>query len=225
MNTRMLFLEELNRLRHDILAMATRVEEDLGKALTALRSNDMELAGEVKASDAIVNAMQLQIEDKAAVLIATQQPVARDLRELVTIFKISGNLERAGDHTVHLAKAALKLSSEAPFRAAEHLERMAETGREMIRASIAAYLSQDAEAARRAAALDDRIDAEHKELTEAVLRLMKEHPELIKKSVRLLNTSGFLERLGDHMTNICEGIIYMTEGRHEELNNDAPGSR
>ena len=144
--------------------------------------------------------------------------MARDLRELVTIFKISGNLERAGDHAVHLAKAAIKLSPEAPFRAAEHLERMAETGREMIRAAIAAYLSQDAEAARKAAALDDRIDGEHKQLTEEVLRLMKEHPELVKKAVRLINTSGFLERLGDHVTNICEGIIYMAEGRHEELN-------
>ena len=218
MNTRILFLEELNRLRHDILAMANRVEEDLGKALAALRDNDRELADEVRASDAVVNAMQLKIEDEAAILIATQQPVARDLRELVTIFKISGNLERAGDHAVHLAKAAIKLSPEAPFRAAEHLERMAETGREMIRAAIAAYLSQDADAARKAAALDDRIDGEHKQLTEEVLRLMKEHPELVKKAVRLINTSGFLERLGDHVTNICEGIIYMAEGRHEELN-------
>jgi phosphate transport system protein len=216
-NTRLLFLEELNRLRHDILAMASRVEEDLGKALTALRNNDAELALEVKASDAVVNAMQLKIEDEAAMLIATQQPVARDLRELVAIFKITGNLERAGDHTVHLAKAALKLSTEAPFRAAEHLEEMAQTGKEMIRAAVAAYLGQDADAARKAAALDDRIDAAHKELTEEVLRLMKEHPELIKKSVRLLNTSGYLERLGDHITNICEGILYMVEGRHEEL--------
>jgi phosphate transport system protein len=214
----MFFLEELNRLRHDVLAMASRVEEDLGKALTALRDDDTELAREVKAGDGVINAMQLKIEDEAAMLIATQQPVARDLRELVTIFKITGNLERAGDHAVHLAKAAMKLSGEPPFRSLEHLERMAETGREMIRAAIDAYLSQDAQAARQAAALDDRIDGEHKELTEEVLSLMKERPELIKKAIRLLNTSGFLERLGDHITNICEGIIYMVECKHEELN-------
>jgi phosphate transport system protein len=218
MNTRIFFLEELNRLRHDILAMASRVEEDLGKALAALRENDRELAGEVRAGDAVINAMQLKIEDQAAILIATQQPVARDLRELVTIFKITGSLERAGDYGVHLAKAAVKLSGEAPFRSLEHLERMAETGREMIRASVSAYLNQDAEAARKTAALDDGIDKEHKALTEEVLALMKEQPELIKKAADLLKTSGFLERLGDHITNICEGIIYMTEGRHEELN-------
>ena len=197
--------------------MATRVEEDLGKALSALRNNDPDLAGEVKAGDAVVNAMQLKIEDEAAMVIATQQPVARDLRELVTIFKLTGNIERVGDHAVHLAKAAARFSGEECFPL-EHLERMAETGREMLRTAIAAYLAQDAEGARRAAALDDTIDTEHKALTEEVLGLMKEKSALIKKAVRLLNTSGHLERLGDHITNICEAIIYMTEGRHEELN-------
>ncbi|MDR0568334.1 MAG: phosphate signaling complex protein PhoU [Spirochaetaceae bacterium] len=218
MNTRILFLEELNRLRHDILTMASRVEEDLGKALIALKNNDKELAKEVKADDAVVNAMQIKIEDEAAILIATQQPVARDLRELVTIFKLTGNLERIGDHAVHLAKAAVKLAGDPSFRATGHLESMAETGKAMIRASVSAYLNQDAEAARTAAALDDNIDSAHKLLTEEILSLMKKHPELVKKAVRVLNTSGFLERLGDHATNICEAVIYMVEGTHEELN-------
>ncbi|MDR3146521.1 MAG: phosphate signaling complex protein PhoU [Treponema sp.] len=218
MNKRILFLEELNRLRHDVLAMASRVEEALGSALAALKNTDTELADEVKAGDAVVDAMQLKIEDQAAILIATQQPVARDLRELVTIFKITGNLERMGDYAVHTARAAINLSGEPPFRSLEHLERMAETGKEMLRAAIAAYLSQDPQSARDAAALDDRIDTEHKVLIEEVLELMQEHPELINKAIRLLNTSGFLERLGDHITNICEGIIYMVESKHEELN-------
>jgi len=218
MNTRMFFLEELNRLRHEMMTMATRVEEDLGKALAALRNNDENLARDVVADDAVINAMQLKIEDEAAIMIATQQPVARDLRELVTIFKLTSNLERVGDHAVHLAKTVIKLAGQPPFRSLEHLERMAETGREMIRGSLLAYLNQDAEAARAAAAMDDLIDKEHKSLTEEVLSLMKEHPELITSAQRLLNTSGNLERLGDHITNICEGIIYMTEGSHEELN-------
>ena len=217
MNTRILFLEELNRIRHDILTMASRVEQDLGNAWDALRNNDNELAKEVRASDAVVNAMQLKIEDQAAVLIATQQPVARDLRELVTIFKITSNLERAGDHTVHIAKAALKLSGEPSFRAMEHLEKMAACGKEMIRGAVSAYLDQDVDAARKTAAMDDTIDIEHKALTKELLQLMKEHPELVDQAVRILNTSGFLERLGDHMTNICEGIIYMAESKHEEL--------
>jgi phosphate transport system protein len=216
-NQRLLFLEELNGLRHDILTMATRVEEDLGKAIVALRNNDKELAKEVKASDAFVNAMQTKIEDEAAILIATQQPVARDLRELVTIFKITGSLERIGDYAVHLAKAALKLSNEPSFRSTDHLERMAEIGQEMIRSAVAAYLNQDSEAASTVAALDNKIDEEHRLLTEEVLTLMKKNPSLVKKAVRLLNTSGFLERLGDHITNICEAVVYMVDGTHEEL--------
>ena len=217
-NTRMKFLEELNRLRHDILNMATKVEEDLGKALTALRNNDEDLANEVKADDVVVNALQTKIEDETAIVIATQQPVARDLRELVAIFKITSNLERAGDYTVHLAKAATKLNEEPLFPSLESLERMAETGQEMIRSAITAYLAQDADAARKAAALDDKIDGEHKLLIEDMLNLMKENPKLIKKAVRLLNTSAYMERLGDHITNICEEVIYMVEGTHEELN-------
>ncbi|MDR2632332.1 MAG: phosphate signaling complex protein PhoU [Treponema sp.] len=214
----MLFEEAMNQLRHDIVEMAARVEEDLSKAMSALRNNDEQLAREVKAVDAVVNAMQLKIEDQAAMLIATQQPVARDMRELVSVIKLAGNLERIGDYTVHTAKAALKLSGEPAFRSLVRLERMAATGIQMLRASITAYWNQDAQAARDAAALDDRIDEEHKALTEETLRLMQEHPQLVKKAVRLLRTSGFLERLGDHITNICEGVIYMVESTHEELN-------
>ncbi|MCL2197070.1 MAG: phosphate transport system regulatory protein PhoU, partial [Treponema sp.] len=109
MSTRNFFSEELSRLRQDILAMATRVEENLGKALTALRTRDPDLAKEVRADDAEVDALQIRIEDDAAMIIATQQPVARDLREIVTIFKLTSNIERIGDHAVHLARAARKL--------------------------------------------------------------------------------------------------------------------
>ena len=218
MKTRITLQEELDRLRHDILIMASKVGEDLGKALSALKTDDRELAQEVKANDAVINAMQLKIEDDTSILIATQAPVATDLRELVTIFKITGNLERIGDHAVHLAKAALKLSGEPPFRSIEHIDRMAETGQQMLRAAIAAFLAKDTDAARKTAAMDSIIDAEHKLLTEETLKLMKERPRFVKKAVRLLNASGYLERLGDHITNICEGIIYMVEAKHEELN-------
>jgi phosphate transport system protein len=217
-NIRVIFSEEQDRLRHEILAMSTLVDENLGKALAALRNSDTDLAREVKAADAAINSMQLKIEDEAAVLIATQQPVATDLRELVTIFKLTVNLERAGDHAVHLARTVIKLSGKASFRAMEHLEKMAETGQEMIRAAVAAFLAKDAGAARKAAALDDRIDGEHKTLLAEMLKLMKKRPELLKKSIRIIQTSADLERLGDHITNICEAIVYMIESRHEELN-------
>ena len=220
MNTRFFFSEELKRLRHDILSMAAKVEENLGKALAALRTNNKELAKEVRADDAEVDALQKKIEDDAAVIIATQQPVARDLRELVTIFKLTGNIERVGDHAVHLAKAAKKLakSGDSPFKAQKYLEKMAETGQQMLRAAVSAFLQQDVKAAREAAAMDYLIDADHKALTEDVLKLMKKRPDLAKEAYQILQTSNQLERLGDHITNICEAVIYMIEGKHEDLN-------
>ncbi|MDR1837809.1 MAG: phosphate signaling complex protein PhoU [Treponema sp.] len=220
MNTRNFFSEELSRLRHDILAMATRVEENLGKALTAMKTYNAELAQEVRVDDALVDALQIKIEDDAAIIIATQQPVARDLRELVTIFKLTSNIERIGDHAVHLARAARKLAKggDSPFRAQEHLEKMAATGQEMIRTAVTAFMTQDAKAAREAAAMDSKIDAEHKALTEDILKLMKKNPDIVKGALQILHTSNQLERLGDHITNICEAVIYMIEGKHEELN-------
>jgi phosphate transport system protein len=218
MNEKNILQRELDKLRHDILAMASRVEEDIGKALTALRNGDKELAKEVKADDKIVNDMQKKIEDEAAVLMATQHPVAGDLRESVTIFKIAGNLERIGDYAVHLAKAASKLSGEPSFRSLEHIEKMAETGQEMLRLSVSAFLAKDTKAARNVAGMDQSIDEQHKLLTEEVLGFIKEKKGAVKKAVRLLNTSGYLERMGDHIKNICESIIYMVEAKHEELN-------
>jgi phosphate transport system protein len=216
--TNILLQRELDKLRHDILAMASLVEEDIGKALTALRNGDKLLAKEVKTNDKTVNSMQKKIEDEAATLIATQHPVAGDLREAVTIFKIAGNLERIGDYAVHLAKAASKLSGEPTFRSIDHIEKMAETGQEMLRNSISAFLAKDTKAARNVASIDPSIDEQHKLLTEEILGFIKEKNGAVKKAVRVLSTSSYLERMGDHITNICEGIIYMVDSKHEELN-------
>ena len=218
MQTRGLLHEELNKIRRELALMASRVDEDLGKALAILRSGGEDLAKEVKESGKVVDALQLKIEDMALVLIATQQPVARDLRELVAIFRISFSLERIGDYGIHLVKAAARFSRRPPFRSIERIERMAGTGQEMLKAAFAAYLSQDPDAARKAAAMDDRIDDEHKALTEEVLKLMKKESSLVKAAARLLKLSGYMERMGDHITNICEEIIFMVQGSHEELN-------
>ena len=218
MNTRNSFNEKLESIRHDIMVMAVKVEEDLDRAVAALKTNNVEQAEMVKANDAVINALQIRIEDETAMVIATEQPVAGDLRELVSVFKIAANLERAGDYTVHLAKAAIKLQCEPAFRFVEHLERMAAVCRDIMRLSINAYIARNAEAARDAAGLDNIIDMEHKELIAAVLKFIKKNPGLVKKAVRILNASGYLERFGDHITNICEGVIYMVESTREELN-------
>ncbi|MCL2833581.1 MAG: phosphate signaling complex protein PhoU [Treponema sp.] len=216
--TRGLLSEELNKLRQELMLMAARVEEDLGRAHALLHSGGEELAQEVRESEKSVDAMQLKIEDMALILIATQQPVARDLRELITVFKITASLERIGDYVLHLAKAAEKLAAKPPFFATERIENMVETGAEMLKSAMSAYQGQDCDAAKQAAAMDVKIDEEHKALTEEVLKLMKKKPELVKAAARLIKLSGYIERMGDHITNICEGIIFMIQGKHVELN-------
>jgi len=218
MTDRTHFDEERDKLEKDLLVMGTRVEEELRKALRALQNRDPELAREVKADDQAVDALQRSVEDQAAVMLATQAPVAKDLRALVAAFKLADNLERAGDYAVHLAKAVKKFVDEPPFRQIVRLERMAETGASMVRGMVDAYLARDVQAARDVAAMDDSIDHEHKALIGEVIELMRERPEQAERAAKLLSTSGFLERLGDHMTNACEAIVFMVEGRHEELN-------
>ena len=218
MVTRSLLQVELKRIRQELALMAARVDEDLAKAHSILRSGDEDLINEVKDSGKIVDALQLKIEDMALVLIATQQPVARDLRELITIFKITASLERIGDFGVHIVKAAKKLSRRPAFRAIERIEVMVETGQEMLKSAFTAYLVQDVDVARQAAAMDDIIDDDHRNLTEEVLSVMKRHPDLVKPAVRILKLSGYMERMGDHITAICEGVIFIVEGHHENLN-------
>lgn len=218
MNTRIQFMEELTRLHHDILAMGTRVEEDLRRALEALRTGNLDLVQEVKAGDEVINALQIKIEDQTAVLIATQQPVARDLRELVTVFKVTDNLERIGDHAVHLAKTARRLAEDPYGQSLERLERMAETGCSMVREALTAFLNKDAPLAKDTAKKDDQIDADHKAFVKEVLEFLMKNPDRAAQATKLIATSSFLERLGDHVTNLCEAVVFMVEGRHVELN-------
>jgi len=201
------------------------VEENIGKAIIALRTSNTELAKEVRDDDSKVDALQIKIEDDTAFIIASQQPVVGDMRERLTIFKLKSNIERFGDYAKHLAKAAKKLAKNKniPFREQEHcnltsLEKMAETGKKMFHSAISAFMNHDVQAARDTAAMDNIIDAEHKELILNILVVMKTKPNFIKNALQILQTSNQLERLGDHITNICEAVIYMVESKHEDLN-------
>jgi phosphate transport system protein len=208
----------MGKIDGELLAMASRVAEDLGKAVEALRQRDAGLAEAVKADDLAVNAMQARVEDLAAVLIATQQPVARDLRKLVSSIRLSDNLERMGDYAVHLAKAVIRLKDSDWPRQFEILGEMGSLGCRMIRDMADAFLSGDARAARDCAARDSRMDDLHHALAAMTLEGLKARPNLAEEAIKIIRTSAFLERLGDHVTNACELVVYIDSGEHEELN-------
>jgi phosphate transport system protein len=218
MNIRAHFEEEKRLVREDILSMGVRVEEDLRKAIVAFKNKDMQLAKEVRDDDEVINHLQEAIEDRCARIIATQQPVAQDMRWLITSIKIADQLERVGDHAVHLAKAAIKLEKEPYIKPLDYIERMATNGANMISGAISAFMALDAEKARSVATMDDAIDRDHKALVQDILDYVQKNPEKAPQGTKIIQTSGFLERLGDHVTNICEMIVYCVEGRRVELN-------
>jgi phosphate transport system protein len=212
------FNTEMEKIRADILAMSLRVEEDLRKAVKALKERDLDLAEWVKLDDRTINAMQLGLQDRAAVLMATQQPVARDLRELVSTIRLADNLERMGDYTVHLAKTAIKLKDADWPRQFGILAEMGEAGCKMLRAMTDAYLAFDADGAAACARTDIAVDDLHHELMAITLAGVKENPAKAEEAIKLIRTSGFLERLADHVTNSCELVVYVATGTHVEFN-------
>lgn len=206
------------RIDELFLAMASSVEDAIRRASHAMKTQDLALAKQVKKGDSAIDGFQQSIEDIVVETIATQQPVASDLRQLMSATKLASDFERAGDYAVHLAKGTKFFVNEPTWRQLEALETMAETGCVMIRQTAKAYVARDASLARSTAALDDGIDHIHKALLKEILLYLRDHPEQAEQAAKIIVISGYLERLGDHMTNACEAIVFMVEGIHAELN-------
>jgi phosphate transport system protein len=218
MGTRQAFAEELAALHQEILRMGVMVEEALRRAVESLVRKDGELAQAVVAGDAAINRMEQEIEERCVVLIAREQPVATDLRKLVTSLKIVTQLERMGDHALHVAKGTLRLLPEAYMKPLIDIPRMAELGVGMIRDVLTAFLDNDAQRAREVAQRDQQIDELHNQVMREVFTYMMGNSGLISQSISLLFISRFLERIGDHVTNICEWVVYSATGERVELN-------
>ena len=213
------YQESLREMYLRVLKLGTNVEGAVSKALAGFLTQDVSVADEILAADELINRMQLGIEDQCVELIAREQPVARDLREIVTSIKVASNLERIGDHAVHLAKATKRLAGRRYHESIGQLRVMGEQGIRMIHESVDAFMGQNGEKARAVAREDDKIDGIHDLLIDELLRTMHENEEQIEMATSLLFVSRFLERLGDHVVNICEWIVYGAEGTHVELNN------
>jgi len=212
------YQEELNALYQQILKLGAMVEEALNKAIIALSVHDTELAAAVVQGDDAIDALAIAIEDEATRIIAMEQPVATDLRELITTTKLAGGLERIGDHARHIARRVPVIPHEIIAPALESIKTMAEIGIGMVRDSLTAFVDQDADLAREVAERDDRIDAVHKTVYEQLIAMMKDNPDLIGHGVNLMFLNRFLERLGDHVTNMCEWVVFAKTGDHVELN-------
>jgi phosphate transport system protein len=218
METRLQLDKQLGELYQLILRMGALVEEALEKSIVALKNDDLELAGAVIAGDDVIDGLHMQVEDRSTQIIALEQPVATDLRELITATKIGADLERIGDHARHIARVVKTLPADLVAASLPDIEQMAAIGASMVHDSLTAYVEQDAEKARSVAARDDEIDAAHKSLYESLVAMMRDRPEWIEHGVKLMFLNRYLERLGDHVTNICEWVVFAKTGDHIELN-------
>jgi len=218
MTVREHFERDLRGLTLSVMELGSHVEEALRRALAALSDQDVPQAERILAEDVKINKLQLEIEDRCVGLIAREQPVARDLREIMTTVKVASNLERIGDLAVHLAKATKRLAGKPYIGSFQDICKMAEIGIGMVHDAVDAFAGQDGAKAREVARRDDQIDSIHDALIQELLASMHKDEQQIEMSTSLLFVSRFLERLGDHVVNICEWVVYGAEGSHVDLN-------
>jgi phosphate transport system protein len=205
-------------IRDGVLRMGALVEAAIREASRSLVGHDAALALDVIKGDAIINEAQRGVSRLISVTIATQQPVARDLRYLLTLDHVTYELERMGDHAASVAKAVIKLAPDPPLKGYVHLPEMAERAAVLVHGVLRALVDADAVKAREVAVDDDEIDRLYHETFDRVVELMREDPANVERGARIIIASHYLERIGDRATNIAEDVVYLVTGDVEDLN-------
>lgn len=212
------FQAELNALKERLLLLGSMVADAQRKAVQALAERDEDLAREVIAGDKEINQFQRALEDECVVLIAHQQPVASDLRLIMSVSHIALDLERMGDHAKGIAVLALRLADQPLLKPLIDVPRMAEIGREMLMGQLRAFLEADVEAAQRIAKRDAEVDELNEQVFRELLMIMMNDPRTITRATYLMWVSHNLERYADRTTNIGERAIFVASSDVVELN-------
>jgi phosphate transport system protein len=215
---RQVFQEQIRELLEDLLEMGQMVADSINSAIQALAKQDEELAQWVIDYDDEINSFQYDIDEKCLVLIATQQPMAGDLRAILSVSNIAAELERIGDYSEGIARLALKLAGRPLLKPLIDIPRMAEEGRRMLMTALEAFARQDVEAARQVGEADDTVDALYDQVYRELLVYMMEDPRTITQATYLLWVAHNLERIADRTTNIAERVIFLESGRIVDLN-------
>lgn len=218
-NVRERFELALMGIQHQLTELSELSISALEMAFQALRTRNLDLALSVIEDDMHINRLEEMINDQAILLITKQQPVAKDLRQLMVIVKASSDMERVADYAVDIAKETIRIGENAPHIDLTKLEEMCHKTIQMLRASVAAFVARDMIQAKEVAELDDQVDELYGETVREMLQLSVEDSSRIKVVSHLSFVSRFLERCADHSTNICEYLFYLVKGEHYELNN------
>jgi phosphate transport system protein len=217
MTTRSLLEKELEKLREHLLEMERMTETAIDRSIEALKKQDREAALQIIEDDEAINKLRYKIEKQCIATIATQQPMASDLRAIIATVHMAVEMERMADHAAGIAKLVTKMCDEPLLKPLIDVPRMAQIAKEMLRGNIQAFIERDAEAAKRIARRDDEIDQLYDQVLRELLTYMLEDPRNIQRATYLLWVAHGLERIGDRATNLSERIIFMATGELKEL--------
>lgn len=208
----------LMALQDDLLRLGNMVDNAISQSLKSLTERDADLARQISADDAQINALRYEIEEACLAVVATQQPAASDLRTIMAVMSIVSDLERMADHAAGIARIVLRMGDEPLLKPLIDIPRMVETCRQMLADSLKAFTQRDTDMARRVAAQDESVDALYTQVFRELLSFMLEDPRTTSRALYLLFAAHNLERIGDRVTNIAERVIFMTSGELTELN-------
>jgi len=218
MNVRGRFELDIKLVQDQLFELCEASINALERAFLSLKEQNVDLALAVIDNDKKINLMEEMINDRIILLIAKQQPVARDLRHLMVILKAAADMERVADYAVNIAKDSIRIATEPQTFPLTNLETMWSKSVEMLRNMVEAFVSSDTIAAKEIADLDDYIDDLYGATVELLLRTGSERPEAIKEVTHLAFIARYLERTADHATNIAEHLFYLVKGQHLDLN-------
>tara|TARA_B100000315_G_scaffold239635_1_gene258660 strand:+ start:2689 stop:3366 length:678 start_codon:yes stop_codon:yes gene_type:complete len=211
---------QLSSLQHDVVVLSGIVEKAIHQAVDALKRRDLEASTQVVEQDDYIDQKRFEVEDRCIDLIATQQPMARDLRTIISLLHIVVELERIGDYAEGIAKISLLMGDAPPVKPLIDIPRMAEEATEMLRNSMDALVNRDVIKASQVCQADDNVDALYDRVHQDLLVIMQEDPETITRATYLLWVAHDLERIADRATNIAERVIFLVTGKMEETTSD-----
>ncbi len=217
MEIRTTFHKRLREIQDEILTMGSMAQKGITRSVIALRNRDLPGAQQVIEEDKKINQKRFEIEERCIQLIATQQPMASDLRIIVAMLSIITELERIGDYAVGIARIVITIGDEPPLKPLVDIPRMAENTTDMLQRSLEAFINRDAETARKISAEDDYIDNLYDQVFRELLTFMAEDPKTITRATRLIWVAHNLERAADRVTNICERVVFIVTGQMEEI--------
>ena len=212
------FDQQLNMLQQEVEVLAGIVEKSIHRAVDSLKRRDLEESRQVIQDDDYIDQKRFEIEERCVDLIATQQPMAGDLRAIIALLHIVVELERMGDYAEGIAKISLAMGEAPPLKPLIDIPRMAEKATEMLRDSIDSLSSRDVVKAQQVCQADDDVDALYDQVYRELIFFMIQDPQTIQRATYLLWVSHDLERIADRATNIAERVIFLVTGKMVEIN-------